>query len=69
MTVRNSRDGSEAVPPARLMKVADAAESLSVGRRTIWRLIAAGRLRSVKIGRAVRIDRESVEQVILSGAN
>lgn len=68
MTVRNSRDGSEAVVPARLMKVAEAADSLSVGNRTIWRLISAGKLRAVRIGRAVRIDRASVEHVIASGA-
>lgn len=37
--------------PERLLSVTQAAEALDIGRTLVYREIAAGRLRSVKIGR------------------
>lgn len=34
----------------------------SLGRTTLWRLVKSGTVKSVSIGRAVRINRESLEE-------
>jgi excisionase family DNA binding protein len=34
----------------------------SLGRTTLWRIVKSGAVKSVSIGRAVRINRESLEQ-------
>jgi excisionase family DNA binding protein len=34
----------------------------SLGRTTLWRLVRAGEVKSASIGRAVRINRESLEE-------
>jgi excisionase family DNA binding protein len=36
----------------------------SLGRTTLWRIVKSGAVKSVSIGRAVRINRESLEQYI-----
>jgi excisionase family DNA binding protein len=45
----------------KLLRVPDAAEALAISTRTVWRLIATGELTAIKIGRAVRITRASVD--------
>jgi excisionase family DNA binding protein len=43
----------------------EAAQHLtSLGRTTLWRLVKSGAVKSAFIGRAVRINRESLEQYI-----
>ena len=39
----------------RLLRIEDVAERLAVSRSMAWKLIAHGQLRSVRIGRAVRV--------------
>jgi excisionase family DNA binding protein len=34
----------------------------SLGRTTLWRIVKSGEVKSVYIGRAVRINRESLEE-------
>ena len=34
----------------------------SLGRTTLWRLVKSGAVKSVSIGRAVRINRESLKE-------
>jgi excisionase family DNA binding protein len=34
----------------------------SLGRTTLWRIVKSGDVKSLSIGRAVRINRESLEQ-------
>ena len=34
----------------------------SLGRTTLWRIVKSGAIKSVSIGRAVRINRESLEE-------
>lgn len=36
----------------------------SLSRTTLWRLIDTGRVRAAKIGKAVRIERESLEEFL-----
>lgn len=34
----------------------------SLGRTTLWRIVTSGAVKSVTIGRAVRLNRESLEE-------
>jgi excisionase family DNA binding protein len=55
------------VPPeAMAYNIREAAELVRVSERTIRRAIASGSLRAVRIGRAVRVPRESLT-ALLSG--
>jgi excisionase family DNA binding protein len=36
----------------------------SLGRTTLWRIVKSGDVKSVSIGRAVRLNRESLEEYI-----
>jgi excisionase family DNA binding protein len=60
-----SENALQAIEPADLvgdglMRVAEAAQFLSVGRSTVYELMNAGRLAYVKIGRSRRIPRRAV---------
>ena len=50
--------------PELLLKITDAADMLSIGRSTVYELIAAGRLETVHIGRAVRVTTASIEAFV-----
>ncbi len=52
-----------AQPPI-LLTVEEAARAMAVGRTTVYHLLAAGSLRSVKIGRARRIPLEAVRAYV-----
>lgn len=43
------------------------AEVLAISERSVWRLVAGGRLRAVKIGAARRIDMASVRTFVQAG--
>lgn len=47
-----------------LLTVPEAADALSVSRATLYRLLAAGRLASVTIGRSRRIPDDSVRKFV-----
>jgi len=47
-----------------LLKVTDAAALLSVGRTTVYELIAAGELETVHIGRSVRVPVDALERFL-----
>jgi excisionase family DNA binding protein len=52
--------------PAKLLySIPDAARALSIGKSTVWALLAAGKLSAVKIGRSTRIP--ASELVRLAG--
>jgi len=55
--------------PSALLKVTDAARDLSVSERSLWRLISAGKLATVRIGRSVRVTRASIDAFIASGGD
>lgn len=67
MRCRTSRDGTDAIPPSKLMKITEAARELTVSTRTAWRLIGHGDLASVRVGRAVRVTRASLIAFIARG--
>jgi excisionase family DNA binding protein len=53
------------VPPEPMAyNVRETAELVRVSERTIRRAIASGRLRAVRIGRAVRVPRESLATLL-----
>ena len=44
------------------MHYEEAQRLTSLGRTTLWRIVKAGEVKSAAIGRAVRINRESLEE-------
>lgn len=63
MTERQSLMGRERIgsaeparlAEARLLRIDDVADRLAVSRSMAWKLVTYGQLRSVRIGRAVRV--------------
>jgi excisionase family DNA binding protein len=47
-----------------LLRVEEAAQSLSIGRSTLWELIRDGEIGVVRIGRSVRIPQADLERWI-----
>jgi excisionase family DNA binding protein len=45
----------------RLLRIEDVADRLTVSRSMAWKLVAGGELRSVRIGRAVRVRPADLE--------
>jgi excisionase family DNA binding protein len=52
--------------PGRLLRIEEVADRLSVSRSMAWKLIAHGQLRSIRIGRAVRVRPADLEEYITS---
>ena len=52
----------------RLLRIEDIADRLAVSRSMAWKLIAHGQLRSLRIGRAVRVRRADLEAYITDAA-
>jgi excisionase family DNA binding protein len=50
--------------PASLLRIEDIAQRLAVSRSMAWKLIAHGHLRSVRIGRSVRVRPEDLEDFL-----
>ncbi len=50
--------------PARLLRIEDVADRLAVSRSMAWKLIAYGQLRSVRIGRAVRVRPADLDEYV-----
>lgn len=50
-----------------LLSVAEAAARWSVSSRSVWRWISAGEIKTVKLGRAVRIPVSEVERIARQG--
>lgn len=56
-------DAVDSMAP-RLLRIEDIAERLSVSRSMAWKLVALGQLRSLRIGRAVRVRQVDLEAYI-----
>lgn len=50
--------------PKLLLKPSEVAEALNIGKTTTHQLIARGDLKSVRIGRAVRVPVDEVERYV-----
>lgn len=54
-------------PPNRLLTVPDAAERLGISPRKLWRMIAVGELKSVRVGaRGTRIPESALSAFVAS---
>lgn len=54
-------------PVAKAISVRSTSIELDCAQRSVWRLLAAGHLKSLRIGRAVRVTRESIDAFIAKG--
>jgi excisionase family DNA binding protein len=50
-----------------LLTVREAAQLLAISERTLWTLTHTGRLRAVRVGRAVRYARTDLEEFVRLG--
>jgi len=64
MIVRQAFRRTEMTATAKLLKVGEAAERLSLGKSKVWELVARGELASVKIDGARRISERAVDEFI-----
>jgi len=53
---------------ARLLRIEDIQRRLAVSRSMAWKLVAQGDLRSVRIGRAVRVRPQDLEDYLADAA-
>jgi len=51
--------------PRRIMTVAEVAESLNVGRATIYRMARKGKIPAFKVGDDWRFDRDAIEKLMI----
>lgn len=58
---------SEVTHPRRLAKVPDVIDYLGVSRATVYRMMADGRLSTVKLGRSRRIKWDAVDRMVDQG--
>ncbi len=56
--------GVDQVEGPRLLRIDDVAQRLSISRSMAWKLIAHGQLRSVRIGRAVRVRPQDLDEYV-----
>lgn len=47
-----------------LLKVEDVQKTANLGRSKVYELIASGELQSIRVGRAIRVPRQSLESWI-----
>jgi excisionase family DNA binding protein len=68
-SLKNSSSGAGAAakPSAQLLTVAEVAASLAVSTRTVWRLVAAGKLTKILVASSVRFRLDDVLQLIDDG--
>lgn len=55
------------MPPAKLLKVPEAAELLALSQKTVWQWIAERRIGVVRLGRSVRIPHSEIERLVEEG--
>jgi excisionase family DNA binding protein len=64
MAVREEVDPRTPDPLPALLTIKQAARMLSLGRSTIYELIADGRLEVVHVGRSARIPADAIPQLV-----
>jgi excisionase family DNA binding protein len=68
MAAKKERYGAkEAYVTSALLTVPEAAKLLGVGRKKIYELIEWGELKAVKLGRAVQLEKDSLDEFKASG--
>lgn len=51
-------------PEPRLLRIDDVADRLAISRSMAWKLVTYGQLRSVRIGRAVRVRPQDLAEYV-----
>ena len=55
------------MPSAKLLvSIPEAAQALSLGQTQVWKMVASGELRSVRIGRARRVLFSALQEYVLA---
>ena len=57
------------LPDTRYLTIRQTATHLNCAPRTIWRLIGAAELRVIRLGKAVRVTRDSIEEFVGRGGS
>lgn len=65
MQRRNLKPESDKAPT--LLRVTETADELTLSVRMVWRLIGDGQLEVVRLGRAVRVTRSSIDALLARG--
>lgn len=60
-----TESGDESSPS--LLSIAKTAHLLTVSPRSVWRWIAAGEIKAVRLGRAVRIPASEIDRIARQG--
>jgi excisionase family DNA binding protein len=68
MTTSTNPVGTVDARVARLLRIDDVADRLAVSRSMAWKLVTYGQIRSVRIGRAVRVRPADLEAYIEAAA-
>jgi excisionase family DNA binding protein len=53
--------GARPAPEREWLTYAEAGEMVGLSRVTLWKLVSAGEVEAARVGRAVRINRESLD--------
>ena len=64
MSKTDRRAPSPITSPSRALTAADLADALQVSVRTIRRMIAAGEVRVIRLGRSVRVPMDEVNRIM-----
>jgi excisionase family DNA binding protein len=64
---RTREEGGKTVVTSALLSVSEAAQYLGVSRKKIYQLVEWGEIKAVKLGRAVQIQKDSLDQFRASG--
>jgi len=67
MAVNTEKTTRDTVVTSALLTVPEAAKYLGVGRKKIYELIEWGELKAVKLGRAVQVERKSLDKFRSAG--
>jgi excisionase family DNA binding protein len=68
VTTRTNTVGALDGGAPRLLRIEDVADRLTVSRSMAWKLVAGGELRSVRIGRSVRVRPVDLEAYLADPA-
>ena len=61
--------GARPTPEREWLTYAGAGEMVGLSRGTIWKLVSAGEVEAARVGRAVRINRQSLTDFMKRSAN
>lgn len=64
MVLVNTKEKEEEMAEQLLYKPFEAAESLRLGRSKIYELLATGELRSIRVGRAIRVPASALKEYV-----